>query len=318
MKLSRFSVRHPVVIGMILIALAFFGIFAIFTTNVEFVSEINMPQVYVASVWPGASSEDIEKEVIDILEDDFVTLSDFRSVSSTASNSLGITIITFADGVQPEDKIQEVRDRIREMENDLPDGLSGLPQCMLGGSAMLSTATFAVYGGEDLGAISYYVENTVKPRLTQIDGVSSIEVSGTAEPEVNIVLRIEDLDSKGISPLAVYQMLSYSNNSIPLGSAMYEGKKVNMRYDGSFTSLDDIKNLPVGASEEGKIIRLSDVADVSLSYSDRDYYIRSSEGDVVVVDVFKRSDGNAIKITNEIEKILDECEAETGDRKSVV
>ena len=46
MKLSRFSVRHPVVIGMILIALAFFGIFAIFTTNVEFVSEINMPQVY--------------------------------------------------------------------------------------------------------------------------------------------------------------------------------------------------------------------------------------------------------------------------------
>ena len=312
MKLSRFSVRHPVVIGMILIALAFFGIFAIFTTNVEFVSEINMPQVYVASVWPGASSEDIEKEVIDILEDDFVTLSDFRSVSSTASNSLGITIITFADGVQPEDKIQEVRDRIREMENDLPDGLSGLPQCMLGGSAMLSTATFAVYGGEDLGAISYYVENTVKPRLTQIDGVSSIEVSGTAEPEVNIVLSIEDLDSKGISPLAVYQMLSYSNNSIPLGSAMYEGKKVNMRYDGSFTSLDDIKNLPVGASEEGKIIRLSDVADVSLSYSDRDYYIRSSEGDVVVVDVFKRSDGNAIKITNEIEKILKECEAETG------
>ena len=82
MKLSRFSVRHPVVIGMILIALAFFGIFAIFTTNVEFVSEINMPQVYVVSVWPGASSEDIEKEVIDILEDDFVTLSDFRSVSS--------------------------------------------------------------------------------------------------------------------------------------------------------------------------------------------------------------------------------------------
>ena len=312
MKLSRFSVRHPVVIGMILIALAFFGIFAIFTTNVEFVSEINMPQVYVVSVWPGASSEDIEKEVIDILEDDFVTLSDFRSVSSTASNSLGITIITFADGVQPEDKIQEVRDRIREMENDLPDGLSGLPQCMLGGSAMLSTATFAIYGGEDLGAISYYVENTVKPRLTQIDGVSSIEVSGTAEPEVNIVLRIEDLDSKGISPLAVYQMLSYSNNSIPLGSAMYEGKKVNMRYDGSFTSLDDIKNLPVGASEDGKIIRLSDVADVSLSYSDRDYYIRSSEGDVVVVDVFKRSDGNAIKITNEIEKILKECEAETG------
>ena len=312
MTLSKFSVRHPVIIGMILIALTAFGIFCVATTNVEFVSEINMPQVYVISVWPGASSEDIEKEVINILEDDFVTLSDFRSVTSTASNSVGITIISFADGVDPEDKIQDVRDRIRELEDDLPEDLSGLPQCMVGGSAMLSTATFAVYGGEDIGAVSKYVEDELKPRLTQIDGVSKIDVSGTADARVNVELRIKDLDSKGINPLAVYQMLGYSNNSIPLGSSMYEGKKVNLKYDGTFTSLEDIKNLPVGASDDGDIIRLSDVADVSISYPERDYYVRSDGQDVIVVDVFKRSDGNAIKITNQIEEILAECEKETG------
>ena len=312
MTISKFSVRHPVVIGMILIALALFGIFSITTTNVEFVSEINMPQVYVVSIWPGASSEDIEKEVINVLEDDFVTLPDFRSISSSASNSVGITIISFADGINPEDKIQDVRDRIRELEDDLPDDLSGLPQCMVGGSAMLSTATFAVYGGEDLGAVSKYVEDTLKPRITQIDGVSKIDVSGTAEARVNVELRIKDLESKGINPLAVYQMLGYSNNSIPLGSSMYEEKKVNLKYDGTFTSLDDIRNLPVGATDEGQIIRLSDVADVSISYPERDYYVRSEGEDVIVVDVFKRSDGNAIKITNQIITVLNECEKETG------
>ena len=312
MTISKFSVRHPVIIGMILIALALFGIFSISTTNVEFVSEINMPQVYVVSIWPGASSEDIEKEVINVLEDDFVTLPDFRSISSSASNSVGITIISFADGINPEDKIQDVRDRIRELEDDLPDDLSGLPQCMVGGSAMLSTATFAVYGGEDLGAVSKYVEDTLKPRLTQIDGVSKIDVAGTAEARVNVELRIKDLESKGINPLAVYQMLGYSNNSIPLGSSMYEEKKVNLKYDGTFTSLDDIRNLPVGATDEGQIIRLSDVADVSISYPERDYYVRSEGDDIIVVDVFKRSDGNAIKITNQINTVLNECEKETG------
>ena len=312
MTISKFSVRHPVIIGMILIALALFGIFSISTTNVEFVSEINMPQVYVVSIWPGASSEDIEKEVINVLEDDFVTLPDFRSISSSASNSVGITIISFADGINPEDKIQDVRDRIRELEDDLPDDLSGLPQCMVGGSAMLSTATFAVYGGEDLGAVSKYVEDTLKPRLTQIDGVSKIDVAGTAEARVNVELRIKDLESKGINPLAVYQMLGYSNNSIPLGSSMYEEKKVNLKYDGTFTSLDDIRNLPVGATDEGQIIRLSDVADVSISYPERDYYVRSEGDDIIVVDVFKRSDGNAIKITNQITTVLNECEKETG------
>lgn len=312
MSLSKFSVRHPVIIGMILIALALFGIFCITTTNVEFVSEINMPQIFVVTVWPGASSEDIEKEVINILEEDFVTLPDFKSISSTATNSVGTIAITFADGMNAEDKIQEVRDRIRELEDDLPKDLSGLPQCILGGSAMLSTATFAVFGGEDLGATSKYVEDVLKPRITQIEGVSKIDVSGTAEARVNIVLRIEDLDSKGINPLVVYQTLGYSNNSIPLGSGSFEGKKVSIRYDGSFTSLEEIKNLPVGATDDGQIIRLSDVADVTLSYPERDYLITSKGEDVVVVDVFKRNDGNAIKITKQIEKVLRECEEETG------
>lgn len=312
MVLSRFSVRHPVIIGMILIALALFGIYSVATTNVEFVGDINMPQIYVVSVWPGASSEDIEKEVINILEDDFVTLPDFKSISSTASNSIGTTVITFADGVQPEDKIQEVRDRIRELEDDLPSDLQGLPQCILGGSSLLSTATFACFGGNDLGSVSYYIENTLKPRLTQIDGVSRIDISGTAEPRVNITLRIADLDSKGISPLAVYQMLQYSNNSIPLGTGTYEGKQVSIRYQGTFDSLDDIVNLPVGSGEDNQIIRLGDVADVELSYADRDYMITRGGEDVVVVDVFKRSDGNAIRITNEIESILRDAERETG------
>ena len=113
-------------------------------------------------------------------------------------------------------------------------------------------------------------------------------------------LRIKDLESKGINPLAVYQMLGYSNNSIPLGSSMYEEKKVNLKYDGTFTSLDDIRNLPVGATDEGQIIRLSDVADVSISYPERDYYVRSEGEAVIVVDVFKRSDGNASEMKNQI------------------
>ena len=80
MVISKFSVRHPVIIGMILIALSLFGIYCVATTNVEFVSEINMPEVYIVSIWPGASSEDIEKEVLEVLENDFVTLQDFRSI----------------------------------------------------------------------------------------------------------------------------------------------------------------------------------------------------------------------------------------------
>ncbi|MBQ0071204.1 MAG: efflux RND transporter permease subunit, partial [Spirochaetales bacterium] len=271
MKVSQFSVRHPVIIGMILIALALFGIYSISSTNVEFMGGIEMPQIYVIAVWPGASAEDIEDSVVNVLEENFVTLPDFRGVSSTSSNSVGSVIISFADGVDVNDKINEVRNRVRELENDLPDGLSGLPQCIIGDVTMLPVISFSVYGGEDLASVSSYIEDSLVPQLTQISGVSTVEVSGTVKPRVSVHLKLAELDAKGVSPLAVYQMVSYSYNALPLGTSYYEEKMVTVEYNGKFNSLDEIRNLPVGASDDGSIIHLGDVADVKLDYEDRGY-----------------------------------------------
>ena len=89
------------------------------------------------------------------------------------------------------------------MENQLPDGLQGTPQALVGGATMLPVATFSVEGGTDIGAITAYIEDELKPELTQISGVSSITVSGGSYPEIEVKLRLDDLDSKGVSPLTV-------------------------------------------------------------------------------------------------------------------
>lgn len=298
---------------MILIALALFGIYCITLQKVEFVGDMSLPQIYVVAVWPGASAEDVEKDVVDILEEDFVTLPGFKSVSSTSMNSAGVTIITFADGINPEDRINDVRNRITELEGSLPSDLSGVPKCLIGGAEMLPVMTFAAYAGDDKKAVADYMNNTLKPRLTQIDGVSSVSIDGLTEPRLNIVLKTDELDSKGISPLVVYQILGYSNISMPLGNTNYEGKNVVARFEGSYSDIEEIKNLPVGSGDDGTIIRLKDVADVSLDNTESDYYITSGGEDVIVVSLCKRKgDGNAVKIANAVMKILDESEKETS------
>lgn len=308
MKISHFSVRHPVIIGIILIALILFGVYCMFLQNVEFIGDLSLPQVYVVSIYPGASADDIEKDVINVLEENFVTLPDFKSMTSTSLNSAGVVIITFRDGVKPEDRINDVRNRITELESSLPSGLSGKPTCMIGGSELLPVLTFVAKGGDDKNALSKYLEDTLQPRISQIDGVSTISIDGKSSVRVNIRLLLDSLDSKGISPLTVYQILSYSNISMPLGSSYYEGKMVSARYDGSYSSLDEIKSLPVGANENGDIIRLSDVAEVTIDNSESDYYITQNGEDVVLVSICKRSSGNAVKITNSVSKILKEEE----------
>ncbi len=313
MKLTRYPVAHPVIIAMTLLALGVFGLMAVSDTNTEFLPDISNPMVYVLTIYPGASSKDIEETVTNILEDDFVTLPNFKSMSSQSINSASIISITYQDGVDPYDEIDEVRNRIDDLTDDLPDGLQGRPYALVGGTSMLSIASFVVENESgDINSLGEYVEDEIKPLLTQISGVSTITVNGAKTPTVDVKLRMDDLNSRGISPITVFQMLSYSNYSIPLDSVSFEGTSIDAKFDSTYSSLDEIASIPVGYSLDGGMIRLSDVADISLDYKDDDYIVTKDGKEVISVDICKRSDGNTIEITNQIKKILADEEEKYG------
>ncbi len=313
MKLTRYPVAHPAIIAMTLLALGVFGLMAVSDTNTEFLPDISNPMVYVVTIYPGASSKDIEETVTNVLEEDFVTLPNFKSMSSQSINSASIVSITYQDGIDPYDEIDEVRNRIDDLIDDLPSGIQGRPYALVGGTSMLSIASFVIESTDgDINALGEYVENEIKPQLTQISGVSTITVNGAKNPTVDVKLRMDDLNSKGISPIAVYQMLSYNNYSIPLDSVSFEGTAIDAKFDSTYSSLDEIASIPVGYSLDGGILRLGDVADISLDYKADDYTVTKDGKEVISVDVCKRSDGNTIEITNEIKKILAEEEAKYG------
>ena len=313
MKLTRYPVAHPVIIAMTLLALGVFGLMSVGDTNTEFLPDISNPMVYVVTVYPGASPSDIEETVTDILEDDFVTLPNFKSMTSQSINSASIVAITYQDGIDPYDEIDEVRNRIDDLIDDLPSGISGRPYALVGGTSMLSIASFVVEAdGGDINAIGDYIEDEIKPQISQISGVSSITVNGSKTATVDVVLHLDELNSRGISPLAVYQMLSYNNYSIPLDSVTYAGNEIDAKFDSKFSSLDDIRDLPVGYSLDGGMVRLGDVADVTLDYKDGDFLVTKNGKEVICVDICKRSDGNTIEITNEIKKILAEEEEKSN------
>lgn len=293
---------------MILIALILFGLLSLGSMNIEFVSGVNMPQIIVYAVYPGASAEQVESDVIDILEENFATLPNFSSMTSNAYSSVGVVQVSFADGVDAYDMLDEVRNRINEMSDDLPSGLQGDPIALVGGTDMLPIFTFSVEGGSDLAGTTAYVNDTLVPLITQIEGVSSVTVTGGSDREVVITLDTDQLAAKNISPLAVYQVLGYSNTNIPLDMTTYEGKNSSLRFDAQYKSLDEIRNLTVGASADGQVIRLGDVAAVELAAREPDTVVKNDGKNIVLVDVSKRSDGNTMTITSTVKDILAEQE----------
>ena len=313
MNISKFSVKHPVVIGMILIVLVTFGVISLSNMNIAFMSDISMPEVMVLTIYPGAGAEDVEQDITNVLENDFVTLPNFKSISSTSSNSVSFITISFQDGIDANQQLAEVRHRITQKMDELPDGISGTPNAFVAGVSMLPVITFSVQGGKDLGRITEYINETLKPQITSIPGVSEVTVSGGKELRVNIKLRMKDLTAKGIPVAQVYQIINYGNVTLPVGNAEYESKTIDVRFSGGFTSIEDIKNLPVGSGDKNVIIRLKDVADVELIYPKEDLIVSDGEQNIVVVDVTKRSDGNVMTIVKEVKKVLEESEKNSGN-----
>ncbi len=292
---------------MCLIALAVFGMVSLGDMNIDYMGEISTPQIYVISIYPGASSEDVEESVVDVMEDDFVTLQNYKSMTSQASNGVGITMISFADGVDPYEMLNEVRNRIRSLSERLPDGLLGEPTAMVGGADMLPVYSFTVRGGDDYERLSRYVEEELKPQLTRIPSVSTVTITGSAEPELKIVLDTSELSARGVNVLDVYQVLSANNISMPLGSSMFQGRVSDVRFDGNYSDIEEIRNLPVGSGSGNQIIRLGDVADVSIGYFRPDYHVRSHGDDVILVEVASRRSGNILDVINQIKDV---CEKE--------
>ena len=96
--------------------------------------------------------------------------------------------------------------------------------------------TYSVSSGQDTARLTQYLEDELKPLLTQIDGVSQVSIDGGKELAVNIKIDVDALTSKGIAVSTIYQVLNYGNVTLPLGNASYQDRAIQVRYAGGFNS----------------------------------------------------------------------------------
>jgi HAE1 family hydrophobic/amphiphilic exporter-1 len=312
MRISHFAVAHPVVIGMLMIVLVAFGIYSFIGMNIEFMADISLPTVEVLAVYPGAGAEDVERDVTDVLEKDFSTLPNFTHIDSTSTNSFSWITITFRDGIDPYEMLDDIRNRIRQLESDLPDNLEGEPVAIVGSATMLPVFMFSLSSGRDSVILSSYVEETLVPRITRIPGVAEVELEGIDTLQAHVELRTKDLLQTGIPAIQVHQAIQYANMRMPVGSMEYHGNTASLRYDGSISSLEELGEIPIGATDGKKIVRLSQVADITFDTAEKSVYADANGDPKVVVTVTKRTDGNTLEIVDGIRNVLEQVTAETG------
>jgi HAE1 family hydrophobic/amphiphilic exporter-1 len=300
MFLATAATKRPVATASLLIALVLLGLNSWRKLSLENLPAVDVPYVTVTTVWPGASPEDVEKDVAKRIEDAVAGVSGLKHVFSTCIENAGNTMVEFVLGTDVNVAAQEVREKIDAIVGELPSGCErpAIAKLDINASAI---ATLFLSGGLSPDDLYWEAVNHVHDRLASVKGVADVQVIGGKEREVWVELDRESLAAAGLTAAQVAAAVGRGVLSVPGGRIRDAGREFAVRFDAEYRAVEQIGSLQV-AGADGARRYLRDLGTVRLATEEvrQRAYLDGVPG--VAVKVVKKSDGNTVETVREVKR----------------
>ncbi len=303
----KFFVRRPVTTVMFVLLFVVLGLVSFPKMNIERTPALDFPMVTATFVYPGAAPAEIESQVIKKAEDAISQVPELKKLTSQAFENGGYVMAEFNLGVNVNDKASEVKSKIDALASEFPTDLRQ-PVIEKLNPLQTSVVDIALHGS-NLRDLREYTENVLANKLTGINGVASVSVFGGEKRAIRVALNPEPMAAHGVTIMDVVAAFGANNLNVPGGKIEIGSDSSNVRFIGEFESVDAIKNLHI-TTAEGQKFKVSDVATVTDSARDIETGARFNGESVVIASVVKASDGNAIKISRELNKKMADFNAD--------
>jgi hydrophobe/amphiphile efflux-1 (HAE1) family protein len=305
MTLSDVSIRRPVFTAMMSVAIMVLGFLAFGRLPTDLYPPVDFPILTVQVVYPGASPTDIERDVTKPLEDAVAGISGIDKLQSFTRDSVTFLVMQFDMGTDIDAATNSVRDRIGAIEGDLPAAAFEpvIKQIDIGALPVM-VVTLASDGG--VNETRALAEERLRPLLEQVPGVGAVNVVGGQDREVRVDLDLDRLNALGVPPTQVAQRIGYENLTLPVGTLDDGPFEVGIRAEGQYRSVEDLRQTVVHMTQDGKQVRLGEVALVTDGWADATRYVRNNGRDAVALEIVKRSGANTVQVAHDAQDRLAE------------
>lgn len=299
MKIVDLSVKRPVGVLMIIIAVLALGAFSLRSLAVDLFPKIDIPIAAVATSYPGAAPEEIEKLITEPIEDALGSLQGMESISSQSQPNASMVILQFKSGTNLDNALLEVREKIDQVKGFLPANAND-PSVLRFDPSQIAVVYLGL-SGQSADRLQAVAEDIVVPNLERQDGVASVSVQGGKIREIVVELDQAALSRYGISGAQVVQALQAENQSSPAGTVTKGIGDMQISVKGEFTSLADISNTLIHLPAGGQV-KVSDVAAVKDTYQKETSMSLVQGESAVILSVMKQSDANTVNVAKEVAK----------------
>ncbi|MEG1700208.1 MAG: efflux RND transporter permease subunit [Alistipes sp.] len=298
MKIYESAVRKPISTILLFVGVMVFGLFSLMNLAVDQYPEIEIPQISVITMYPGANAADIETNITRVLEDNLNTVNNLKKLTSKSQDNVSMITVEFEYGSDLNEGANEIRDAVSRVQSQLPDDID-YPTIFKFSTSMMPIMMLAITADESYPALNKILDDKLVNVLNRVDGVGAVTVMGAPSREVQINVDPQKLEAYNLTVEQLGNIIAAENVNIPSGTIDIGNNTFNVKADGEFKLSEQMRKIVV-SNTGGRTIMLSDVAQIrdTLEKSTMDERVNGQLG--VIVMFQKQSGANTVNIVKAI------------------
>ncbi|MBM7785979.1 HAE1 family hydrophobic/amphiphilic exporter-1 [Tenggerimyces flavus] len=326
-----------------------FGLLSTVSLKQELIPSLTLPGAFIATSYPGASPEIVERELTEPIESAITGVDGLSKTTSTSSNGFSMIQAEFTYGTDVARAVQDVQQNINRISGQLPEDVD--PTVQAGSTDDFPVVLFAVTSDADEKVLAQRLKERVIPELEGIADVQEATVTGARDEQVTVTVDAKKLEARGLTLDAVTTALQANGVSIPGGNLDQGSRTLPVEVGKSFGSVADLRNVPIvptsappaqqpepqpspqPTGEPGgdpgeeqappapapqepaapQATKLSDVATVKAALAQSTSITRTDGKESLGISVTKKTEGNTVTVANEVKDKVPDLEDALGD-----
>jgi multidrug efflux pump len=305
MKLSHISIQRPVLASVMSLTILLFGIIAFTRLPVREYPDIDPPIISVVTFYRGASPSVVETEITNVLEEQFATLEGVKTMTSSSREQGSVITIEFELTRDVDESANDVRDRVARVRGNLPREIEDpiVSKVDVNAQPIVWVALFSDrHNGLELTDVA---DRVMKERIQRLPGVGSVIIGGERRYAMRVWLDPLRMAAHGLSPQDVEMAIRRENAEIPGGRVEGAGREFAVRTRGELNTPDEFGAIIVAQRKEG-IVRLRDIAEVTVGAEDERTVARYNGVTSVGLGIVKQSKASTIDVASAVRGALPE------------
>ncbi len=313
MNPSRLFIERPIATLLLTIALALAGFLAYRSLSISALPEVDYPVIQVTTQFPGAGPEVMTRGVTAPLERQLGQMSGLNQMYSLSSGGASVITLKFNLDVSLDVAEQEVQAAINAADSLLPSDLPNKPTYKKVNPADTPILTLAATSDTlPLIRVQDIINTRVALKLSQITGVGLVSLAGGQQTAVRVRVNPRELASRGLELSDVYSIVNSQNVNGSKGGFDGPERSVTIDANDQLTSASDYADLII-AYENGRALRLRDVATVEHAAQDIYQEARANGSPAIIINIQRQPGTNVVSIVDNIKALLPQIQEDLPD-----